>query len=293
MSPDPVAEPPRPNHNPNSSAAATTPKFTIATVTYNAAALIECTIESIESQDYPQVEHIIIDGNSQDETLTLIQHYLERNSISEHRHELIVRSEPDEGLYDAMNKALQLATGDYILFLNAGDTLHSPTTLSQLAEQILAHSTEKNRPAVVYGHTDLVDENGSFLRHRRLVPSRQLNWRHFRSGMLVCHQSFMALTSLAQQFPYADKRYRYSADFDWCIRIMREAERQHLPLLAACEPDGELSVISNFLHSDDGTTRQHHQASLWERFSIMVRHYGPLTTCALHAWFVLRAVIKR
>ncbi|MCQ2266199.1 MAG: glycosyltransferase [Bacteroidaceae bacterium] len=292
MSPDPVAEPPQTSPTPSRPIAAS-PKLTIATVTYNAAALIERTIESIERQDYSLVEHIIIDGNSQDDTLTHIQHYLERNSISEHRHELIVRSEPDEGLYDAMNKALQLATGDYILFLNAGDTLHSPTTLSQLAEHIFAHSIGKNRPAVIYGHTDLVDEHGTFLRHRRLAPSHQLNWRHFRSGMLVCHQSFMARTDLAQQFSYQDKRYRYSADFDWCIRIMHEAERQHLSLVAACEPNGNLSIISNFLHSDDGTTRQHHQASLRERFRIMAHHYGLLTTCALHAWFILRAVIKR
>ena len=277
MSPDPVAEPPR-------------PKFTLATVTYNAAALIERTIESVECQDYGNVEHVIIDGNSQDATLSLIQHYLERNSISTHRHEIVVRSEPDEGLYDAMNKALQLATGDYILFLNAGDTLHAPNTLSQLAAQIDA----ANQPALIYGHTDLVDEHGTFLRHRRLAPPREgLTWRSFRQGMLVCHQSFVARTEVALQFPYRHKKYRYSADFDWCIRIMKEAERQHMPLVGARDAEGQLLIISDFLHSDDGTTRQHHQASLWERFRIMGRHYGWIVTTALHAWFVLRAFIKR
>lgn len=280
MSPDPVAEPPRPN----------SPKITLATVTYNAAALIERTIESVESQDYAHIEHVIIDGNSQDGTLTLIQHYLERNSISEHRHEIIVRSEPDEGLYDAMNKALELATGDYILFLNAGDTLHAPTVISQVAEQVLS---AESQPALIYGHTDLVDEHSTFLRHRRLAPSLNLTWKSFRSGMLVCHQSFVALTSLAKQFPYQDKRYRYSADFDWCIRIMHEASRQHMPLVPLTQANGSLSIISDFLHSDDGTTRQHHQASLWERFRIMGHHYGWIQTSALHAWFVLRAVLKR
>lgn len=281
MSPDPSAEPPR-------------PKFTIATVTYNAAALIECTIESIEQQDYSAVEHIIIDGNSQDETLTLIQHYLERNSIAEHRHELIVRSEPDEGLYDAMNKALQLATGDYILFLNAGDTLHSPSVLSQIAQQISATEAAGSAlPGVVYGHTDLVDEHGTFLRHRRLMPSANLCWKSFKSGMLVCHQSFLAATDIARELPYAYKLYRYSADFDWCIRIMQEANRQGRPLMMARSGEGQELIISNFLHSDDGTTRQHHQASLWERFRIMNHHYGLLSTCLQHAWFVLRAVVKR
>lgn len=281
MSPDPSAEPPR-------------PKITIATVTYNAAALIECTIESIEQQDYSAVEHIIIDGNSQDETLTLIQHYLERNSISEHRHELIVRSEPDEGLYDAMNKALNLATGDYILFLNAGDTFHSPTVLSQIAKEVCAR-TEKGEkaPGVVYGHTDLVDENGTFLRHRRLAPTSEINWKSFKSGMLVCHQSFLAATDIARELPYQHKTYRYSADFDWCIRVMQEAERQKRAICVAHEANGAEMIISNFLHSDDGTTRQHHQASLRERFRIMVHHYGLISTCLQHAWFILRAVVKR
>lgn len=288
MSPDPVAEPPRPNTTPASHEPAHI-KFTIATVTYNAAALIERTIESVECQDYASVEHIIIDGNSHDGTLTHIQHYLERNSISEHRHEIVVRSEPDEGLYDAMNKVLQLATGDYILFLNAGDTLHSPTILSQLA----GIAQQQPDAALLYGHTDLIDEHGTFLRHRRLAPPETLTWKSFRSGMLVCHQSFMPRTELAREFPYQFPKYRYSADFDWCIRIMREAARRHMPLTGARDAEGQYLVISNFLHSDDGTTRQHHQASLWERFRIMTRQYGFIVTCALHAWFIVRAVIKR
>lgn len=277
MSPDPVAEPPR-------------PKFTIATVTYNAAALIETTIKSIETQDYSNVEHVIIDGNSQDDTLTLIQHYLERNSISEHRHEIVVRSEPDDGLYDAMNKALQLATGDYILFMNAGDTFHSSTTLSQLAAMV---RQSQEMPGVLYGHTDLVDENGRFLRHRRLAPPQHLSWKSFRLGMLVCHQSFLPRTDLARLFPYQNDKYRFSADFDWCIRIMREAERQHAALLPLRQADGTIDIISHFLHSDDGTTRRHHKASLWERFRIMGHNYGWIVTCGLHAWFVLRALIKK
>ena len=79
---------------------------------------------------------VIIDGNSQDETLAHIHHYQERNSRAAIQHEIVCRSEPDEGLYDAMNKALRLATGDYILFLNAGDKFHSTSTLSDIAAQL-------------------------------------------------------------------------------------------------------------------------------------------------------------
>lgn len=286
MSPDPVAEPPRPQNQPNGPL-----KFTVATVTYNAASHIERTIRSIEQQDYPHVEHVVIDGNSQDQTFTLLQHYLERNSVADQRHELIVRSEPDNGIYDAMNKALQLATGHYILYINAGDTLHSPHILSQLAA--LAGNDPQRRPAVLYGHTDIVDNEGRFIRKRRLAPPRRLTWRSFRSGMVVCHQSFAARTDIARQFPYDDGHYRYSADFDWCIRIMRQAARQSLPLTPLLEQDGQIGTVADFLDTEGGTTHQHHNASLRERFSIMRQHYGWLQTAILHAWFVIRAAVKK
>ena len=152
-------------------------KFTIATVTYNAAALIGPTIESVEAQDYPHVEHLIIDGNSQDATLEAVHHYQERNSVADVPHEVNCLSEPDEGLYDAMNKAIDMASGDYILFLNAGDRLHSPGTLSEMAA---AAAATGGRPAVIYGDTHIVDGEGRFVRRRRLTPPERLTWRSFR-----------------------------------------------------------------------------------------------------------------
>ena len=192
-------------------------KITVATVTYNAEALIERTIRSVEEQTYPHVEHLIVDGNSQDETLTHIHHYQERNSLAAVRHEIACISEPDQGLYDAMNKAIDMASGHYIVFLNAGDKLHAPDTLARIAA---AAEAQRERPAVVFGDTDLVDDEGRFVRHRRLAPPKRLTWRSFRQGMLVCHQAFYARIDLARRFHY-NLRYRFSADFDWCVRIMR------------------------------------------------------------------------
>lgn len=261
-------------------------KITVATVTYNAAAQIGRTIASVEAQDYPHVEHLIIDGNSQDDTLAAVHHYQERNSVASVQHEINCLSEPDDGLYDAMNKALDMATGDYIVFLNAGDTLHSPTTLSHVAAVARQAKTGRRGklPAVIYGDTDLVDSEGRFLRHRRLSPPEKLTWRSFRSGMLVCHQAFYARTDLARQFPY-DQRYRFSADFDWCIRIMREAKRGKLALVHSHE------VLADYL--SEGMTTQNHQASLRERFHIMTRHYGWISTSLYHLWFVLRSLLKK
>ena len=244
-----------------------TPKFSIITVTYNAADTIEDTIQSVISQTYHHVEYIIIDGASKDNTLNIVDRYRE--------HITCLVSEPDRGLYDAMNKGMQLATGDYLCFLNAGDSFHEDDTL-----QLMVHSlrnTEK-LPDVLYGETELVDSEGHFVRMRRLSAPETLNWKSFRQGMLVCHQAFFARRELTE--PY-DLHYRFSADFDWCIRIMKKANVLH---------NTHLTLID---YLEEGMTTQNHQASLRERFYIMTRHYGWLSTILHHAWFAIRLLIKK
>lgn len=264
-------------------------KLTVATVTYNAAELIERTIASIEEQDYPHVEHLIIDGNSQDATLEAVHHYQERNSIASVRHEVNCLSEPDHGLYDAMNKAIDMATGHYIIFLNAGDRFHSADTLTRLAYAATHNKNgiidnEDQLPAVVYGETHIVDTEGNFLRRRRLSPPERLTWKSFRWGMLVCHQAFLARVDLAKSNRY-DLSYRFSADFDWCVRIMKEGTRKGLAMR------NSHTVVADYL--SEGMTTRNHSASLKERFRIMAHHYGWLTTSVLHGWFILRSMLKR
>lgn len=242
------------------------PKFSIITVTYNAGAVLEDTIQSVITQTYRNVEYIIVDGGSKDHTLDIINRY------REHIHTLV--SEPDKGLYDAMNKGIRLATGDYLCFLNAGDELHEDDTL-----QLMVHSiTGTDLPDVLYGETAIVDEEGHFLRMRRLSAPEDLNWKSFKDGMLVCHQAFFPRRELAE--PY-DLRYRFSADFDWCIRIMKKSHTLH---------NTHLTLID---YLNEGMTTRNHRASLHERFRIMCRHYGYLSTLARHAWFALRLLLKK
>ena len=137
---------------------------------------------------------------------------------------------------------------------------------------------------MIYGDTAITDAEGNFLHLRTHRPPEQLTWKSFKQGMLVCHQAFYVLTSLARQIPY-DLQYRHSADVDWCIRIMREAERQHLPLV------NTHAILANF--EEGGDTTQHHRDSLKERFSVMAHHYGLCQTLILHGWFILRAVARR
>lgn len=257
-------------------------RFSIITITYNAAASLQRTLDSVLAQDYADIEHIIVDGASTDGTLALAEAYKRRSDAEDDGHEVRIQSEPDRGLYDAMNKGLTMATGDYILYMNAGDCLASPSTIAHAATKAEGES-DGVKPAVLYGDTDLVDCEGKFIGHRRLAPPERLTWRSFRHGMLVCHQAFYAMTDIARQTPY-DLRYRYSADVDWCIRIMKEAERRGLPLVNLHEVAA--------LYTKEGQTTQHHKASLKERFHVMARHYGLLTTLLMHAWFVARAAFK-
>ena len=170
-----------------------------------------------------------------------------------------------------MNKRIKLATVHYLCFRNAGDELHEDDTL-----QLMVHSiTESTLPDVLYGDTAIVDEEGHFLHMRRLAPPEHLNWKSFKEGMLVCHQAFFARRDLVE--PY-NLHYRFSADFDWCIRIMKKSQVLHHTHL----------VLIDYLN--EGMTTRNHKASLKERFRIMCKHYGVVSTVLRHAWFVIRAL---
>ena len=243
------------------------PKFSIITVTYNAAGVIEPTLASVAAQTYGNYEYLLIDGASTDDTVAKAK----ASGISFSH----IVSEPDSGLYDAMNKGIKLATGDYLCFLNAGDSFCAPDTLERV---VAALDGLTELPGVIYGETAEVDEQRNFVRMRRLSAPERLNWKSFKKGMLVCHQAFFARRDIA---PCYNLEYRFSADVDWCIRVMKESKdivNTHL-------------IIVDYLQN--GLSLQHHRASLIERFNIMAKHYGLLPTILRHIWFVVRAVIKK
>ena len=236
------------------------PRISIITICYNAASTITRTLRSVSAQTYPNIQYLIIDGASKDNTLELVR---------ELAPEAEVYSERDKGIYDAMNKGLDRATGDYVWYVNAGDALASPTTVEDL---VRATCTGDSLPDVLYGDTRLIDSEDHDLGLRRLRPPHQLDWRSFRSGMLVCHQAFVAKRSIS---PHYDLSYRFSADVDWCIRVLKEAKT------TAFYPE----PIALYLN--EGTTTANHRASLIERFHVMRHHYGLLTTVLQHLRFLV------
>lgn len=249
--------------------------ISVITITFNAADCLQRTLDSVLIQSYPDIEHLIVDGASKDNTVAIAQAYAAKSP-----HKVVISSEPDRGLYDAMNKGLQRATGDYIIYMNAGDSFPEADTLAKVAEK----ATTPTLPAVLYGDTLWTDNEGNIIGKRNHSAPKHLSWRSFKHGMLVCHQAFYARTDIAKKFPY-DLQYRHSADIDWCIRVMKEAEAQRLPLVNVNE------VIA--LYQREGQTTANHKASLKERYHIMCKYYGIWTTILMHLWFVARGVIRK
>lgn len=246
--------------------AVTTPLISIITITYNAADCLLPTLSSVDAQTFNDYEHIIVDGASTDNTLTLTHSFC--------RPSFRVFSEPDKGLYDAMNKGLSLARGKYVLFLNAGDTFASPSTLSLYANAAIQDKD------IIYGDTDIVDNCGKVVGHRHLSVPDRLTFKSFANGMLVCHQAFMVKKSLA---PLYDLSYRFSADYDWTIKCIKNAKPSN------CE---NLSIVA-IHYLADGLTNKNHLTSLKERFSIMAVHYGLLPTIGRHFHFLARAIARK
>ena len=242
------------------------PLFSIITVTYNAAATVRATMESVASQTCLVYEHLVMDGASKDSTLSIV------DDLSTERTR--VHSSPDRGIYDAMNKGLDQARGDYVIFLNAGDRFHSEHTLQRIADVIMA----SDYPGVVYGQTDLVDGEGHYVGPRHLTAPEQLTLDSFKHGMLVCHQAFVALRRLCPQY---DTRWRVSADYEWCIRVLQHSRRNVYT--------GD--VLIDYL--SEGMTTRNRNASLKERYHIMCQYYGTLPTIMRHVGFFGRNLMRK
>ncbi len=237
------------------------PLFSIITVTYNAAATLPATLASVKEQTCDMFEYIIMDGVSSDRTLKL--------AIDAGIPQAKIYSSRDKGIYDAMNKAMEVATGNYLVFLNAGDAFHSPGTLESLARAI----TDNDFPGIVYGQTEIVDAARRYMAPRHLSAPEQLTLKSFSEGMVVCHQAFVVNRKLAQNY---DLRYRFSADYEWCIRCLQRSRKNvYVP-----------EVIIDYL--SEGVTTSNRRASLMERFRIMSYYFGFWPTLGKHLAFIPR-----
>jgi glycosyltransferase involved in cell wall biosynthesis len=230
------------------------PLISVITIVYNGAALIEGTIQSVLKQNLNHVEYIIIDGASKDHTVEIIKKY-------ESQIDYWV-SEPDKGIYDAMNKGLQAATGDYVWFMNAGDHVHDASIVQAIVDL-------KSNADVFYGEANFVDEARNLIGTRSQISTRKLpehlKTRDMLYGMAVCHQSFIAKRSLTSLY---DTQYRCSADIDWVINVLKKSKTVVNTKL----------VLSDYLVG--GFSIQHKKLAWKERSQIYTKQYG----WALNLW---------
>ncbi|MHB1922759.1 MAG: glycosyltransferase family 2 protein [Chitinophagaceae bacterium] len=224
------------------------PCISIITVCYNAEHFIEQSIQSVVGQSYPNIEYILVDGRSTDHTLEIIERFSPRISR--------IISEKDQGLYDAMNKGIAAATGDYIYFLNADDQLYDAQVISRLFSDCKAADA-------YYGETVMVGELGTELGLRSSITphqlTRQLSWKSLRWGMLVSHQAFIIKRSLCVQY---DVHYKICADIDWMIRCLKQCEIISFQDLIICK------------FRMGGKSKQHQSLAWKERFFILQKHFG-------------------
>lgn len=242
------------------------PLFSIITVTYNAQDTIATTLKSVASQSCQLYEHIIMDGASTDGTMEIV------NSFDNDKK--VVDSKPDKGIYYAMNDAMAIARGEYLIFMNSGDRFHSSDTLQRIADAIF----NNDFPGIVYGQTNIVDKDGNTLGPRHLKAPEKLSLQSFKDGMVVCHQAFIPLRKIAG---YYNHKYRFSSDYEWCIICLQHSKKNvYIP-----------DVIVDYLN--EGLTTQNHKQSLKERFKIMSTYFGFFSTCIFHIKFLSRYLKRR
>ncbi|WP_259068424.1 glycosyltransferase family 2 protein [Mucilaginibacter sp. X4EP1] len=228
------------------------PTLSVITVVYNNVRDIERTMLSVINQTYSSIEYIIIDGLSNDGTLDVINKY--KNKVSQ------FISEKDAGIYDAMNKGLAMATGDYVIFMNSGDEFYEAETV----EQVFA---THNNADIYYGETEMINDEGRSLGQRRHKAPGQFTWRGFKYGMSISHQAIYIRRSLTETY---DSRYQLSADIDWIIHAAKKATTVV----------NVNRYVAKYLVG--GMSKNKHRQSLLERFDIMKRYYGLVPTVFNH-----------
>lgn len=227
-------------------------RLSVITIVYNNVRDIERTIRSVVNQTYANIEYVIVDGLSNDGTLQVIEKYKDRVTK--------IVSEKDEGIYDAMNKGLALATGDYVIFMNSGDEFYNNETVAA----VFASAEDAD---IYYGETEMIADDGTSLGQRRHKAPAKFTWRGFKYGMSISHQAIYIRRSLAE--PY-DRRYQLSSDIDWIIRAAKKAKK----IVNANR------YVAKYLVG--GMSKKKHRQSLLERFDIMKRNYGLIPTVFNH-----------
>lgn len=244
--------------NKNPDIAKNKPLVSVVTVCYNSEHAIEKTLISVTGQIYENIEYIIVDGGSTDKTNEIIQKYRDRIDLWV--------SEKDEGIYDAMNKAIGLAKGEWVNFMNAGDTFSSDRVMKDIFDQ-----TRSPREEVIYGKSINIyptfTQNGTIL-----------NLDDMWKAMPINHQAMFVKTKLLQKYGF-DQKYRFAADYDLIMRLKTDNIRFTF-----------IDQVVSLVDCIDSTSVKNILESIAERKKIATRN-GSTVKISLY-YFLLTSRIK-
>lgn len=253
-------------------------KISIITITYNAEKVLEKTILSVLQQTNHDFEYIIIDGNSKDSTVSIIKKYEQKIAegcfpgVDSAQFKWI--SEPDQGIYDAMNKGIKHATGDFVWFMNAGDKIYSTETLQQIQE-LLDIEPECD---FIYGQSIMINEMEEIVGEMKKIAPRKISKKSFLNGLVICHQSMLVHKSIASAYSLD---YKIASDYDWTVKAIEKS---------VCQ--GYIDqYLSRYLTA--GISAQNFWLSWRERFSIMSNHFGLFLTILAHIKIIIKYPFTR
>lgn len=225
-------------------------KITVATVCYNSADTIEETMQSVLNQTYKDIEYIIVDGASKDDTMSKVRSY-------EKEHGMVVISEPDKGLYDAMNKAADMATGDYILYMNSGDIFADNTAVEQMVPFL------EDRPELAYGNVIRSKKQGEILETYR---GKNVEMKLVLMGRMMCHQSIFTRTDIMRKYRF-NLDFSITADYDFIVRMLHDKQRFKYVDVTVSKVDSIEGISSSVANMDK--MRQQDDASLKTNFPFL------------------------
>lgn len=235
-------------------------KISIVTACYNSGATVRESILSVARQNYPEVEHIIVDGASKDDTMEIVV----ANSIPG----ASIISEPDHGIYDAWNKGIRRATGDYIWLLNSDDQIFDSDTVKETANYILAH----NRPAFLYGKVNGYEASSGYT----YVAGKPTELRDFVFGMRdFCILATIIRKDVFERIGYFNTNYHISSDYDWAITLFKSLPGEDILFYDR--------ILTNF--SVGGISNRRYREAYAEVAEIVWRHFS-VSDYVLHKIFM-------